>query len=118
VQRPASASRLKSTTGGVLLVLGSLLTLFHLNSLMLQFQPLFSNPLADTLDSSARLGITLLHAVQTAVFDHALLFSMASNILVLFSAFTITLVGVVLRNRANRPTAPDRLTTPASEGGQ
>lgn len=113
-----SASRLKSTTGGALLALGTLLVLFYLNSLALQVQPFFSAPLADTLDSCARLGVTLLHALQAIFFERGALVSMASNMLVLFSAFAITLIGIILRNKANQPSSPERLTSPAAEGGQ
>jgi hypothetical protein len=111
-------SRVKSTTGGALLAFGTLLILFYLNSLALQVQPLFSTPLADTLDSCARAGVTFLHALQAIFFDRGALFSIAWNILVLFSAFAITLIGIALRNTPNRRSRPDRRTSPAAQGGQ
>jgi hypothetical protein len=102
VALPSSASRIKSTVGDALLALGTLLILFYLNSLALQVQPFFSGFFVDTLDSCARLGLALLHALEAIYFEHGLLSSIASNILVLFLAFTITLTGITLRTHAKR----------------
>jgi hypothetical protein len=118
VASQSSASRVKSTTGGALLALGIVLILFHLNSLALQLQLLFSTPRAETLDSCARLGVTVLQALQTIIFDHDLRFSFASNLLVLSLAFAIILIGITLRTQARRSSKLDAATARVSLKGQ
>lgn len=116
-ERESSTRTLRSIGGGALLAVGSILIVIYLSSLTLQFQPFFSDPLAGILDSCGALGVMLLRALQTIVFDRPLLLSIGSKILVLFSAFTLTLIGVLLRSPTGPRAMRDRLTAPFSAKG-
>lgn len=96
---------IRSISGAVLLALGS--------AVMVSYVGIFAWRFEGTLDSSlgvcAGLVMASLHAFQALAFDDSLFFSIALRMLVLFSAFTVTLIGVaLLKRRATGVTAPGR----------
>jgi len=85
-------AKTRTIAGIVLLALGS--------TVMITYAGVFAWGLAGTLSSStslyAGLGMASLNAFQALAFDHSLFFSIALRMLVLFSAFTMTLIGIAL----------------------
>jgi hypothetical protein len=91
-----SNGRLKVIFGGVLLTIGSGIFLWDAGSLALHARNLLSTAGSDCLGALAAAGMALLHTLQVVAFDHAILFSVVSSILVLFSAFVIIAAGMTL----------------------
>jgi hypothetical protein len=91
-RKQAQNHSIRSVSGAVLLALGS--------AVMVSYAGIFAWRFEGTLNSSlgvcAGLGMASLHAFQALAFDDSLFFSIALRMLVLFSAFTVTLVGVAL----------------------
>jgi hypothetical protein len=85
-------AKIRTLTGIVLLALGS--------AVMITYAGAFAWRLAGTLSSPtslyAGLGMASLNIFQALAFDHSLFFSIAPCMLVLFSAFTMTLIGIAL----------------------
>jgi hypothetical protein len=88
-------AKIRTLTGIVLLALGS--------AVMITYAGAFAWRLAGTLSSPtslyAGLGMASLNIFQALAFDHSLFFSIAPRMLVLFSAFTMTLIGIALLSR-------------------
>ena len=106
----ASKANLRSITGAAFLAGGAAL-LF--SQLAFQLRTLLNNSLSDSLGSGAGLGLAALHVLQSAAFDHTVLFSFVYKILVSFTAFGIIVTGLALlrrpsgkANSQNRPHAP------------
>jgi len=82
----------RDISGVVLLALGS--------TVMVVYASAFAWRLAETWNSPlgvyAGLGMASLNVFQALAFDHSLFFSIAPRILVLFSAFAMTLIGIAL----------------------
>jgi hypothetical protein len=98
-------SNIRTFTGIVLLAVGS--------TVMVSYAGALAWGLAGMLSSAtsiyAELGMASLNVFQALAFDHSLFFSIAPRMLVLFSAFTMTLIGIaLLPKRAKGVTAPGR----------
>jgi hypothetical protein len=91
-------AKIRTFTGITLLALGS--------TVMITYAGVFAWGLAGTLSSPtslyARLGMASLNVFQALAFDHSLFFSIAPRMLVLFSAFAMTLIGIALLSKRAR----------------
>jgi hypothetical protein len=109
----ASKANLRSITGAAFLAGGAALMVSQLGLLAFQIRTFLNNSLLDSLGSGAGLGLASLHVLQSAAFNHTVLFSFAYKILVSFTAFGIIVAGLALQRRQsgkansqNRPHAP------------
>jgi hypothetical protein len=110
-QAPAN---IRTFTGIALLALGS--------TVMITYAGAFAWRLEGTLSSPtslyAGLGMASLSIFQALAFEHSLFFSIAPRMLVLFSALTMTLIGIaLLPKRSTGVTAPGMRTLSALPKG-
>ena len=90
----------------VLVIAGAALMILGLGLTGLQFIELLRGSLIDSVGASAGLGLAVLHQLQSAVFNHGVLFSWAYRFLVLFSAFGMMGTGLALSRK--RTTESDK----------
>ena len=96
---------LKPIVGKVLLAAGLVFLLVFVGSLALQFESLFRIQEANTLGLGATMGMALFRTLQAVAFEHSLLFSVLTKILVSFSAFVVAMAGAaLLRSQSAQPT--------------
>jgi hypothetical protein len=92
------------------------------SAVMILYPGFFAWRLANTLHVSAgvcaNLGMASLKAIQALAFDHSLFFSIALRMLVLFSAFTMTLIGLALLPKRGTTAAGRRSTSALPQGDQ
>src|SRR5580704_14526706 len=84
-----SNGRTKQILGGALLAIGTGVLLVRTSLLALQACNLLRASAPDTAESLAEVGLAVLHGVQIVAFNRTILFSLLSNILVLFSALAV-----------------------------
>lgn len=85
----------RDISGVVLLALGSTVMVVYAGAFAWRLAETWSSPLS----VYAGLGMASLNAFQALAFDHSLFFPIAPRMLVLFSAFTMTLIGIALLRR-------------------
>jgi len=108
-----SSGRLKRILGGALLTIGSGIFLWDAASLALHARNLLSTASSDRLGVLAAAGMALLRTLQLVAFDTAILFSVVSSILVLFSAFVVIAAGIaLLRKQFARAFGQRQLSSP------
>lgn len=115
-QKTAANRKMRSISGATLIAVSSAVWLAYAGLFALQLEGALSNPLG----LSTSLGLASLHTLQALAFDHAALFPVAQRILVLFSAFLVTLIGMAVLPRggpgATLPGSQDALLS--SKGDQ
>ena len=82
----------RDISGVVLLALGSTVMVVYASAFAWRLAERWNSPLG----VYAGLGMASLNVFQALAFDHSLFFSIAPRILVLFSAFAMTLIGIAL----------------------
>jgi hypothetical protein len=82
--------------GGTLLAIGMGALLDRTSSLALHACNLFRATALDTAGTLGEIALAALRALQIAAFDHTILFSALSNLLVLFSALVVIATGITL----------------------
>ena len=109
-------ANMRTISGIVLLALGSTVMVVYASALAWRLAETWRSPLG----VYAGLGMASLNAFQALAFDHSLFFSIAPRMLVLFSAFAMTLIGIALpRRRAAVVTVGARCGASAlPEGGR
>jgi hypothetical protein len=105
--------------GGAALVLAGTSALVAYGSISMHYWGMaLDTPGAEAVGQCAALGLTLLRIVRVLAFDHSLLLSMASPILVLFPSLAVFGAGLMLlAKRTTGRLAYDGLTTPGSAKG-
>lgn len=93
--KTASTQRIRAISGVALIAFGSMVWLAYAGFFAQQLVGALNNPLG----FSTSLGLASLHTLQALAFDHAALFPVAHRILVLFSAFLVTLIGMAVLPR-------------------
>ena len=99
--------------GGAVLVIAGASALLASGSISVHYLGMALNtPGADAVGHYAALGLAALHILGVLAFDHSLLLSMASHILVLFPSLVIFGAGLVLLAKGSPGTlAQDGLTS-------
>jgi hypothetical protein len=110
----------RSLVGTAMVAIGSAVLLAYSGVMAWQFQAALTGSAIDSLGLLGSIGFASLRVVRAVTFDHAAVLSVVRHILVLFSAFLVTLAGIALLprrasgvNASGRPNFP----TPPS-GGQ
>lgn len=112
LKRTSQTMNLNNITGALLLILGLAVMVASLSLLGFQFRGLLDNSPMDFFGSYVGLGLVSLRFVQSIVFHDGVVFSFASEILVLFSAIAAILAGLAqLQNRAAKTIASERPRT-------
>jgi hypothetical protein len=88
--------------GTSLLIAGSVVMLGYLGLLGSQITAFLDASPANLLGSYMSLGLTSLRLVPYLAFDHAALFSLTHRMLVLFSAFVVSVAGLALFAKSSR----------------
>lgn len=85
-------SKIRTFTGIALLALGSAVMITYAGAIAWRLEGTLSSPTS----LYAGLGMASLNVFQALAFDHSLFFSIAPRMLVLFSAFAMTVIGIAL----------------------
>jgi hypothetical protein len=113
-----SNGKAKQILGGALLAIGTGVLLVRTSSFALQACNLLRASALDTAGAVGGIGLAVLHGLQIVAFDHAILFSVVSNILVLFSALVVIAAGItLLRRQFAKALAEHQLSSPESSTG-
>jgi hypothetical protein len=116
--RQVSNGRTKQILGGALLAIGTGVLLVRTSFLALQACNLLRASAPDTAESLAEVGLAVLHGVQIVAFNRTILFSLLSNILVLFSALAVIAAGVTLLRRPFAKTLAQHRSSESPTGDQ
>jgi len=104
--------------GAALLATGTGVLLDRASSLLLQDCTLLRASATDAVGTLGEVALAVLRGLQIAAFDHTILSSALSNILVLFSALVVIATGItLLRKPFAKALALNRLSSPGSSTG-
>ena len=98
----AQTTNRKKILGMALVIAGSAIMLGYLGLLGFQITAFLDASPANLLSSHFSLGLTSLRLVPYVAFDHAALFSLTHKMLVLFSAFVVSVAGLALFAKSSR----------------
>ena len=102
----------KMITGMVLTILGAAALLVQAGALAWQAHVIVTDPLGPT----AAIGVSSMHALQALAFNPAAVTAVEHRLLVLFSAFIMTLIGFALL-RSKRVGVSEKSASPVSRKG-
>jgi hypothetical protein len=109
----------RSFAGTAMLIIGSAVLLTYSAVMAWQFHVALGSGAVDSLGCFETLGFASLRVVRAVALDHAAVLSALRHILVLFSAFLVTLGGIaLLRGRAFGVKASGRPNFPAPPRGE
>jgi hypothetical protein len=118
LEQSSSKLDLKRLGGAALVIAGASALLAYGSISVHYFGMALNTPGADAVGQCAALGLAALRIVRVLVFDHSLLLSMASHILVLFPSLVVFGAGLMLlARRSTGRLAHDGLTSSRSAKG-
>ncbi len=118
LKQSSSKFNLKQFGGVVLVIVGASALLAYGSISVHYFGMALNTPGAEAVGHCAALGLAALRIVRVLAFDHALLFSMVSHILVLFPSLVVFGAGLMLlAKRSTGNLADDGLTSSGSAKG-
>ena len=113
-----SNGKAQQILGGALFAIGTGVLLVRTSSLALHARNLLRAPALDTAGALGEISLAVLRGLQMVAFDHAILFAVASNILVLFSALVVIAAGItLLRKRLAQALAASQFCSPEPSTG-
>ena len=113
-----SNGKAQQILGGALFAIGTGVLLVRTSSLAFHARNLLRAPALDTAGALGEISLAVFHGLQMVAFDHAILFAVASNILVLFSALVVIAAGItLLRKRLAQALAASQFCSPEPSTG-
>lgn len=114
-----SRQNFRTFLGITMLILGSAVLVTYSAVMAWQFQEALTSSATDSLGLLASIGLASLRVVRAVTLDHAAVLSALRHILVLFSAFLVTLAGLaLLPRRASGVNASGRPSFPTPPRGE
>jgi hypothetical protein len=109
----------RSLVGTAMLIIGSMVLLTYSAVMAWQFHAALDSTAVDSLGFFGTVGFASLRVVRAVTVDHAAVLSVLRHILVLFSAFLVTLAGIaLLPRRPSGVNASGRPKFPAPPRGE
>ena len=113
-----SKHNFRTFLGTTMLIVGSAVLLTYSAVMAWQFQAALTSSAIDSVGLLASIGLASLRVVRAITLDHAAVLSVLRHILILFSAFLVTLAGIALvPRRAARVNATGRRNLSAPPRG-
>ena len=114
-----SNRNLRSFVGTALIIAGSAVLVTYSAVIAWQFNAALSASAVDSVGFFGTLGLASFHAIRTLIFDPGVLVAGVYRLLILFSAFTLTLAGIALLPKRTRvPDSGQRSLSALSKGDQ
>jgi hypothetical protein len=105
-QESNSNRNISRTMGIAMWIIGSVVLVTYSLALAGQFQVALNSGAVDSFGLFGNLALTSLRVVRAVAFDHAVALSVVRDILILFSAFIVILIGVVFVARQAKGVTP------------